>query len=147
MSAHIADYVLMQDRDSFSLPGPRPTAEFDEWGEVNTQITEKTLTFRLPSNTVLDEPSIIAFVANPSAKERIEYEIEINGHVFAMGDFGSGVVRGLWKVVGGGVLRADDSNSITFRTLEGQVPEHGGQPTIKFSDIVLWFQRAVAEAS
>ena len=142
MSAHIADYVLMQDRDSFRLPVWRTTAHLAVIDEA-----EKTVTFRLPSNTVLDEPSIIAFVANPSAKERIEYEIEINGHVFAMGDFGSGVVRGLWKVVGGGVLRADDSNSITFRTLEGQVPEHGGQPTIKFSDIVLWFQRAVAEAS
>src|SRR3990172_5085116 len=133
MSAHIADCVLMQDRDSFSLPVWKTTAHLAVIDEA-----EKTLTFRLPPNAVLDEPSIIAFVANPSATtERIEYEIEINGNVFAMGDFGSDVRRGLWKVVGGGVLRAGDSNNITFKTLEVEGPAHGGQPTVKFSDIVL----------
>lgn len=142
MSAHISDYVLMQDRDSFRLPVWRTTEHLAVMNE-----TEKTLSFRLPTNSVLDEPSIIAFIVDPSADtERIEYEIEINGHVFPMGNLGTGVRRGLWKIVSGGVLRAGDSNSITFRVLEDQVPEHGGQPTLKFSDIVLWFQRAVAEA-
>ena len=143
MSAHIADYVLMQNRDSFRLPVWQTTEHF-----ANVIENENTLTFRLPPNAVLDEPSIIAFVADPSAAtESTEYEIEINGHVFAMGNFGTGVKRGLWKIVSGGVLRAGESNSITFRTLAVQIPDHGGQPTVKFGDIVLWFQRAVAEVS
>jgi hypothetical protein len=64
-----------------------------------------------------------------------------------MGNVGTGVKRGLWKVVSGGVLREGHSNIITFRTTHVEIPQHGGQPTIEFSDIVLWFQRAVAEAT
>ena len=142
MSAHIADYVLMQDRSSFSLPVWKTTEHLAIMEEK-----EMVRSFRLPANAVLDEPSIIAFVADPSPNtERIEYELEINGHVLPMGNFGSGVTRGLWKIVGGNILRAGDSNSVTFRILENEIPEHGGQPTVKFLDIVLWFQRAVAEA-
>jgi hypothetical protein len=142
MSAHIADYVLMQPRGSFTLPVWNTTEHL----AVMTE-TEAVRSFRLPEGAVLAEPSIIAFVADPSSNtERIEYEIEINGHVIPMGNFGSGVTRGLWKIVGGNVLRAGDANTITFRVLEDEIPEHGGQPTVKFLDIVLWFQRAVAEA-
>jgi hypothetical protein len=140
MSAHIADYVLMQETDAFSLPVWETTEHLAQVID-----NEHTLAFRLPPNAVLNEPSIIAFVADPSAlTESTKYEIEINSHVFAMGNFGTGVKRGLWKIVSAGVLRAGESNNIIFRTLDVQIPDHGGQPTIKFSDIVLWFQRDVA---
>jgi len=142
MSAHIADYVLMQDRGSFRLPTWQTTARL-----AIIDVVERELAFRLPSNAVLDESAIIAFIADPSSNtERTEYEIEINGHVYAMGNFGSGVARAMWKVVGGNVLEAGDANRVIFRILDVRRPDNGGQPTVKFSDIVLWFQRAVAEA-
>ena len=143
MSAHIADYVLMQNRKSFDLPVWQTTEHLAKI--VTNQIQ---LAFRLPSNAVLDEPSIIAFVADPSGNTvRTDYEIQINGHVFDMGNVATGVKRGLWRLVPGGVLNEGNANMITFTTTYVEIPEHGGQPTIEFSDIVLWFQRAVAEAA
>ena len=143
MSAHIADYVLMQNRTSFRLPVWQTTEH------LATVVTNQNqLAFRLPSNAVLDEPSIIAFVAEPTGNTvRTDYEVEINGHVFDMGNVGTGVKRGLWKLVPAGVLNEGDANTVTFRTTDVEIPDHGGQPTIEFSDIVLWFQRAVAEAA
>jgi hypothetical protein len=133
----------MQNRNSFELPVWQTT---EHLAKVITNLNQ--LAFQLPSNAVLDEPSIIAFVADPSANtERIDYEIAINGRVFPMGNVGTGVKRGLWKLVPGGVLRAGNANNITFTTTHVEIPEHGGKPTIEFSDIVLWFQRAVAEAT
>jgi hypothetical protein len=146
MTAHIADYKVIR-ADPFRLPVYRET---ERLRRIESQ--ERSFTFRLPPRAVVRERAIVAFIANPSSDvERIDYEIEINGHSFDMTALGSSVTRGLWRIVGGGVLLeppADDgeaeNNTITFRVL-GDIGDIRGDH-IKFSDVVLWFQRAVAEA-
>jgi hypothetical protein len=120
MSAHIADYVLMQNRNFLC------TARMaNDRASGNRGYEPNQLTFQLPSNAVLDEPSInrVRRRSQRETRSAIDYEIAINGQVTSGWETSvRGVKRGLWKVVSGGVLREGNSNIITFTTTHVEIP-------------------------
>jgi hypothetical protein len=129
--SHVADYIVI---------GPDFELGVDD---------SKHIPFTLPPGAVLDEAAIIAFVVNPSSRtEDLVYEVQINDHPLRSGSFTGGVTRGLWETFGRDVLRDGDANSIEFRVLSGGLSGiwAGAAPTVKFQEIVLWFQRQVAAA-
>lgn len=143
--SHVADYITMR-RQYRPLVLPR----WDSFPEgLGIRVRDYEWGFSLPVDTVVREPAIIAFVVNPTTQrrrinlEQIDYEVEINGFMFSMVKIKVNDPRAVWRVVKGGVLRADADNTITFR-IRGD-PEPRGV-CLEFSDIVLWFQRRVAEA-
>jgi hypothetical protein len=127
---HVADYIVL---------GPDFYLGVDD---------SKSIPFTLPPGAVLNEAAIIAFVANPSSRaEGLVYEVQINDHLLRSGSFTGGVTRGLWETFGGGVLRDGNANSIEFRVLSGDNSGiwAGAAPTVKFQEIILWFQREVTQ--
>jgi hypothetical protein len=128
MASHIADYIVIGQDFELGVDDSR------------------SFPFTLPLGAVLDEAAIIAFVANPSSRaEDLRYEVQINDRILRSGSFTGGTVRGLWETFGGGVLRDGEANSIEFRVLSGGLSgiSAGAAPTVKFQEIVLWFQRAI----
>jgi hypothetical protein len=157
--SHIADYIVLSD-DGFEL----------EAGEYHD------LDVHLPSDAVVNERAILAFIADPSSSaDNLQYKVEIyqrwidesphippydseseqESRVVMTGQFTGGVVRGLWEVIGGGILRLDippfqvfghsphDRGSY-FQHVRFSVKSGGG--SVRFKDVVLWFQRKVAGA-
>lgn len=128
--SHVADYIPI-----------RP--------DVRLRVLEsESIPFTLPPGAVLNETAIIAFVADPtSGVENLKYEVQINDKTLMSGSFTGGVARGLWETFGGGVLRDGDANSIEFWVLSYDEPWSAHHPpSVRFQEIVLWFQRKVAGA-
>jgi hypothetical protein len=157
--SHVADFIVLSD-EGFRLQA----------GEYNY------LDIHLPIDAVANERAILAFMADPSSSaDNLQYEVKIyqrwiaeSPHipplpsesedartVIMTRQFTGGVARGIWEVIGGGLLRLD--------TPPFQVPGHvphdrgsfsqsvmfdvnGGSGSVRFKDVVLWFQRQVAEA-
>lgn len=159
--SHVADYIVIRDSNFEPIVGDLLTAPAFP---VNLP----------PDGVVFNEPSILAYVANPSSgandlNYQIMYRIVWQGEttdeykqwdrVIATGQLIGGVKRGLWEVVSGGVMRP----SVISSDSPVNVPDYGtrdygtlsqsvvfqvlsGNGTVRFSDVVIWFQRKVAEA-
>jgi hypothetical protein len=160
---HIADYIVLRESSSGdSLP------EFT----LNRRDPDQDVGLRihLPAGAVVDERSILAFVADPASySEDLKYEVSIVQHwhppgnqpgehwskTIGRGTFTGGVARGLWFVIDGDILN--------LQTPPFTMPGHGtvndgtlsvtawfklndGSGLVTFKDVVLWFQRKVAEA-
>jgi hypothetical protein len=141
--SHVADYVIMR-RQSRALLIPR----YAQPG-LRIVMREYGWDFSLPLDAVVGEPAVIAFVVNAGTKKRgatlkrIDYEVQINNRRLAMVAIRLDDIRGIWRIVKGGALRPGEDNTITLRITDD--PEPYGV-YLEFRDIVLWFQRRVAEA-
>ena len=131
--SHVADYLV--------IPGT------DQGFELRAN-ERRSFPFRLPAGALLNERAIIAFVVDPnSSADHLRYEVQINDHVLRTGSLTGGVSRALWETFGGDVLRDGEANSIEFRVLTGNGSFVAwAVPRLKFQDVVVWFQRKVAEA-
>ena len=122
--AAFADYIVLRDTPiTLSEDGDR----------------SKTFSFTLPSDFVAgtgDARTVLAYKVNPSSGSTKEYEIDLNDTVVVNTSTSEDVTRGLWEVINGTLYRAGQENTVQIRFLEGS-------GTIKFSDIVVWFQRTV----
>jgi hypothetical protein len=142
MALHIADYLIVRDAQgdaaNFLLPDER-----DIEGELR-RLDVRTFRFRLPSLAAVEDTGILAYVLDgvPFGGEvDIEYEIAINEHTVQRHRIQSTMMRGLWGLVRSNwLLEAPDENVLEFREIERR--SRGG--TLNFSNLVLWFQRAVA---
>jgi hypothetical protein len=143
--SHVADYLTMRRQ---YRPLQLPRYELDS---PNMRLVRREYGwgFSLPLDAVVGEPAIIAFVVNPGTKKRgstlkrIDYEVQINNRRTPVVAIRLDEVRGVWHVLKGGALRTGEDNTITFRITND--PEPRGV-YLDFRDIVLWFQRRVAEA-
>lgn len=142
-TSHVADYLTMRRQyRPLLLPryrGPGLLLVVREYG----------WDFSLPLDAVVGEPAVIAFVVNPTTQrrritlKRIDYEVQINNLTLPMVAISVDDVRGIWRIIKGGVLRSGRGNTITFR-IRGDPDPLGVH--LEFDDFVLWFQRRVAEA-
>ena len=165
MAVHIADYKILKD-GGFRL------------GVGETE----RMAFSLPPGTVIDERAILGYIANPtSSAENLAYEVKIvqrwwdEGRtrgarpdeeeeiVIQTSAFTGGVMRGLWTIIGSGLLLLEtppfqlhgrerhDRGSImlevVFSVLSNRDTDIWAEqaPNVRFSDVILWFQRKAGE--
>jgi hypothetical protein len=101
---------------------------------------EQTFTFFVDADAVSSGGSrrpIITYFADPSSgADRLRCEIEINDQIVGTYTYSGGVGRGHSEVLRHDNLSPGIENSIQFRV-------ESGAGRIRFSDIVLWYQRNV----
>ncbi len=116
--AIVADYIVIND-SSFEL------------GENQ----EVTFDFELPSDFHSASKAILSYLIYPDNTGNQAYEIEINDEVIRENTVSTGVIHGLWEVYPGTMMETGP-NTVQFR-----VESTSG--SLKFSDVVLWHQRAL----
>ena len=143
MALHIADYLIIRDEQgqpaNFALPEDDPDRKLAE-------LQIRTFNFSLPSHAAVGDTGILAYVLDgvPRAGELdIEYDIVINGHsLHRTTRIQSSMTRGLWGLVRSNWLfESPAENVLEFQEIRRR--SNGGYLT--FNNIVLWFQRSVAE--
>jgi hypothetical protein len=156
MALHIADYYIVRDRivlDDGQFETPPADFELGGAGEAEARLLDsKFFRFALPSHAAVGDTGILAYMLDPvpfGGEIDIEYEILLNEHSVQRLRIQSGMLRGLWGLVRGNWLwevpAVDavprENNLLEFREI--QTRSHGG--ILRFFNVVLWFQRAVAE--
>lgn len=156
MALHIADYYIVRDRivlDDGQVETPPADFELGAAREGGLRrLDSKVFRFVLPRHAEVGDTGMLAYMLDPvpfGGEVDIEYEILLNEHSVQRLRIQSGMVRGLWGLVRSNWLwevpAVDavprENNLLEFREI--QTRSHGG--VLRFFNIVLWFQRAVAE--
>jgi hypothetical protein len=114
----IADYVVLKDA-KFSLGG----SGGDFWLD---------LPFGLPTGAQLNR-AVVNFMLDTTSDDEVNFRILINGSEQYTATYKQNVNQSVHEVVGG---LQEGTNSLRFELGEGNT-------TIRFSDVVLWFQRVI----
>lgn len=120
---YIADYSIFRDSPV--------TVQKGGGGDL-----DKEFRIDLPESLVRSNRSILAYVVDPESNvNNLRIEVAVNGEPVRSSRFGQDLLMTLHEVVGANVLKVG-TNTVTFTATSGT-------GSVRISDVVLWWQRAV----
>lgn len=164
--SHIADYVVLRE-----TPGGNTVRELTL--NRSDPVQERQLRIHLPARAVIEEPAVLAFVADPASyAEGLKFEVSVLQSYFPPGAedptetivsdvgwhrFRGGVARGLWYTLRGNILNLETPSESHPLNIPGHLSHVDGRIEVtarfKVTDgsglviirhVVLWFQRQVS---
>ena len=142
MALHIADYLIVRD-DEGSFADFELIEDVGELIRIDDQV--RTFRFTLSSHAAVGDTGMLSYVLDGipfDGELDIEYKILINDHRVEQSRIKSTMLRGLWGAVSGNWLnQPPEENEIVFQLVNRR--SNGGN--LRFKNIVVWYQRSVAE--